>query len=345
MSLPEPIRRVRRGRLLALIGVIAVCAIWLAGRAVVSSPAIERHERTGTPVFANADSLAEHVARIEVQLADESYTLLRTEEGWRMDSVDGYPIRDDRIGAFLAGISELSWAEPRTRDPRKLDRLGLGDPDAGGNGAQIALLGPADDTLGAVIAGRRDDTLYLRRPDEALAFRADGELPPLLSRASWLDFEVVSVLPEAIRGVVLRSPGGEELTLLRDAGAGGDAFRLGPRHSGERLVSRLAASTPALALARFAPVGVKPAEDLQTRPVARHVTLTKDGLEVIAEAYDEPDGYYLTLRAIEAAEGARRASDINARAQGWAFRLTRFDWQDFATPISDIVERPIIEAP
>lgn len=345
MSLPESIRLARRQRLLVLIGAIGVLLLWLILRGLMAEPAIERHERTGTPVFASGENLAAELASIEVELADESYALLRVGDAWRMDSADGYPARADRIGVFLSGVSELSWAEPRTRDARKLDRLGLADPAEGGNGALISLRNAENDALGTVIAGRRDETLYLRLPGETLAFRAEGELPPLLSRSSWLDFDVLSLLPSAINGVVLRMPSGEELSLMRDPIAGGDAFRLGPRHADERLSSPLAATTPALALSRFAPVGVKPANSLQTRRVARHITLTKDGLEVIADAFEEPDGYFLTLRAVEAAEGARRAEDINARAAGWAFRLTRYDWQDFATPISDIVERPLIDAP
>ena len=345
MSLPESIRLARRQRLVWLAGAIAVLLAWLLVRGLTADPTIERHERTGTPVFASGAQLAENLASIEVELGDESYTLVRAGDGWRMDSADGYTVRADRIGTFLSGVSELSWAEPRTRDARKLERLGLADPAEGGNGALLSLRNAENESLGTVIAGRRDETLYLRLPDETLAFRAEGDLPPLLSRASWLDFNVLSLLPGAINGVVLRTPSGEELSLVRDAVAGGDAFRLGPRHADERLSSPLAATTPALALSRFAPVGVKPASSLQTRRIARHITLTKDGLEVVADAFEEPDGYFLTLRAVEAAEGARRAEDINARAAGWAFRLTRYDWQDFATPISDIVERPLIEAP
>jgi len=119
----------------------------------------------------------------------------------------------------------------------------------------------------------------------------------------------------------------------------------GPGFEDNRLVNRLAAATPSLALSRFAPLSAKPSRDLATAPISRHVTLTKDGLEVIAEAYEETDGPYLTIRAVEAAEGARRAEDINSRAEGGAFRLSRYDWADFTVPISDIVERPVFALP
>ncbi len=104
------------------------------------------------------------------------------------------------------------------------------------------------------------------------------------------------------------------------------------------LVSRLAAATPALALTRFAPIGVKPAAALATEPVAQHVTATHDGLEVALEAFREAEGVFVTLRAVEAGEGAARAETINARAAGWAFELSRFDWNEFTTPVDEIVQ-------
>ena len=108
------------------------------------------------------------------------------------------------------------------------------------------------------------------------------------------------------------------------------------------MVSRLAASTPALALTRFAPIGVKPASKLQTRTVARHITETHDGLEVELRAFREPDGYFVTLRAIEAGEGAHRGSTINDKAEGWAYQLAEYDWNEFTPRVSSIVRAPVM---
>ena len=54
-------------------------------------------------------------------------------------------------------------------------------------------------------------------------------------------------------------------------------------------------------------------------------------------AYREPEGLYVTLRAIEAGEGARRAATINAKAEGWAYQLSDYDWADFTPAVSSIV--------
>ena len=98
--------------------------------------------------------------------------------------------------------------------------------------------------------------------------------------------------------------------------------------------------SPALALTRFLPIGVKPAAALRTQPVARHITQTHDGLEVDVRAYRERDGLFVTLRAVEAGEGATRAAAINERAAGWAFELTANDWADYTPLVSSIVKPP-----
>ena len=73
--------------------------------------------------------------------------------------------------------------------------------------------------------------------------------------------------------------------------------------------------------------------------MARHITETYDGLEIDLRAWNEPDGYWVTLRAVEAGEGARRAQTINDRAEGWAFKLTEYDWREFTPRITSIVRR------
>ena len=96
---------------------------------------------------------------------------------------------------------------------------------------------------------------------------------------------------------------------------------------------------------RLQAIGVKPAADLTTKSVGRHITETHDGLEVEVEAYREPDGFFVTLRAVEAGEGAHRGSTINDKATGWAFELSEYDWNDFTPLVSSIVRPPEIAVP
>ncbi|MEM7767491.1 MAG: DUF4340 domain-containing protein [Pseudomonadota bacterium] len=320
---------------------LAGAVVVLAGVSGVSRladrPPTTRDARFDTPVFSRVDALIEGTGQIVVTLSDETYQLVRTTDGWAMDTAAGYPIRNDRLSTLAEGLKSLSWGGPRTRDPRKHDQIGVGDPEAGGNGALVHFLAEDGALLSALVTGRRDDKIYARRPDETTAYRVRGDLPPFYSRDAWMDFAVVEVAADTIAMAEIRDRFGDRVVLSRRAGAGPEAFSPAPPFVDLRLLTPLSATGPALALSRFAPIDAKPAASLTTAPVASLVTVTFDGLEIVASAYDEPEGGYIVLRAVEAGNASARAASINADAEGWAFKLTSQDYQDLTTPVSTIV--------
>jgi hypothetical protein len=304
-----------------------------------------RSGRMGQPVLPDFAGIRADAAEIRVTLADETYRLINTADGWTLDGTEGYPVRADRLADLATGLGGLTWGEPRTRDPDKLNRVGLGDPRKGGTGALVEITNEAGEVTAAIITGRKGEHLYARRPDETQAFQVEGDLPPLYNRDAWLDLDIIDISPDAVSAVRIFDRTGESLYLQRAVGTSERNFRPGPPYQDFRLISRIAASTPALALTRFQPIGVKPAASLSTQPVARHITETHDGLEVEVQAYREPDGFFVTLRAIEAGEGAQRGSTINEKASGWAFELSEYDWNDFTPTVSSIVRPPEIATP
>ena len=337
--------RQRRKRLQAL-GIVAAVLCVLAVLAQMdfhAGPA--RSARTGQPVLPDFAAIRAEAAEIRVTLADESYRLLNTHDGWTLEGTHGYPVRADRLAGLATGLGELTWGEPRTRDPDKLNRVGLGDPRKGGTGALIEIANEAGDVTAAIITGRKGDHIYARRPDELQAYQVEGNLPPLYNRDAWLDLDIIDISPDAVSAVRIFDRTGESLYLERAVGTSERSFRPAPPYQDFRLISRIAASTPALALTRFQPIGVKPASQLKTQPMGRHITQTHDGLEVEVQAYREPDGFFVTLRAVEAGEGAQRGSTINEKASGWAFELSEYDWNDFTPAVSSIVLPPAIAVP
>ena len=321
----------------ALAGVLTLLAVlsYLGGG--IAAPG---SERTGQPVFADFAEKRADTSAIRITLGDESYTLVATGEGWHFGTPTGYPIRQDRLAELSEGLESLVWDTPRTEDPEKLNRLGLGDPREGGTGALIEVLGQDGQPSAALITGRKGDAIYARRPDEQQAFRVTGDLPPLYSSEAWLDLGFLDIHEDAISAVRLTDSEGESLFLQREIGSSDRAFRPAPPYENDRLASRVAVTGPALALTRFLPIGVKPAAALRTKSVARHITQTHDGLEVDVHAYRERDGYFITIRAVEAGEGAQRAAAINERTKGWAFQLTQADWADYTPLVSSIVRAP-----
>lgn len=320
--------------LAAGLGFIALIALLGGNTATPVSP------RTGQAVMPDFSSLRAEASEIRVTLADDTYSLFATGEGWRLGTPDGYPIRQDRLAELAEGFEGLIWDTPRTDDPEKLSRIGLGDPREGGSGALVEVIGQDGEVRTALITGRKGDAIYARLPGETQAFRVTGELPPLYSSEAWLDLGFLDIHEDAISALRITDAEGASLYLQRTVGSSERAFRPAPPYENYRLVSRLAVTGPALALTRFLPVGVKPAAALRTQPVGRHITETHDGLEVDVSAYAERDGYFITMRAVEAGEGAQRAAAINERTRGWAFQVSATDWADYTPLVSSIVRPP-----
>jgi len=297
------------------------------------------HGRMGEPVLGNFGETRSDTQMIRFTLADENYSLRRTATGWTLVETGGYPIRPDRLADLANGLETLSFDEKRTADPYKHERIGLGHPEQDGNGALLEIFGIDDQLEHSLIIGRKNDAIYVRAPEATQTFRANGNIPPFYNRRAWLDLDIVSIEPAAIRSARITDASGETVYLRRAEGADTRSFRPAPPHQDDRLISRLAASTTALAITRLAPTDVKPASELVTQPIARHISETFDGLEIDLSAYREPFGLWVTLRAIEAGEGARRAETINRKAEGWAFRISDYDFQDFTPAVNTIVQR------
>jgi len=329
----------RRKSALTLAGIAVGLWVILGLTALSTGPSGGAHDRLGEPVLESFSQTRADAQRIRFTLADDSYTLIRSASGWLLEETGGYPIRADRLSELAGGLETLAFDERRTDDPYKHDRIGLGDPTEGGNGALIEIFDSSGALANSLIVGRKNDTLYVRAPDEAQTYRADGTLPPFYSRRAWLDLDIINIDPSAIRSVRIMDSNNHMLYLRRSEGSDIRSFRPAPPNQDDVLISRLAASTTALAVTRLSPSDVKPASDLVSDPIARHISETFDGLEVDLHAYREPTGFWVTLRAVEAGEGARRAEAINGKAEGWAFRITDYDFQDFTPTVSSIVER------
>lgn len=319
---------------------LTVWAIILVTALIGNGPDPQKHARFAQPVMQDFATQRRAAQMVRFTLADDDYSLFRTAEGWVMPESGNYPVRRDRIAELMSGFETLTFDARRTADPYKLDLLGLGDPMQDGNGVLVEFLSADGTALHNLVVGRRDERLYVRDPGDTQSYRATGNLPPFYNRRAWLDFDILSIAPEAIRSVRIRDRTGASVYLRRRAGEGAQDFRPAPPYQNTRIRNRLTVSRTALAITNFAPTDAKPAAELENRPSARHITETYDGLEVDLRIYNEDDGYWVTMRAIEAGEGARRAQVINQKAEGWAFSLPNIDRRDFTPRVARLVTAP-----
>lgn len=332
--------RARRRTLMALGGVAAGAVLLGALAWLPSGPALQRAEtgRLVLPAFASKTDL---VSLIMVTTQEEAYHLVRNDDGWVLAEKGSYPVTDAKIQELTEALSHIAYGQPMTRDERKFDRIGLGDPAQGGTGALLAVGDGKGNSFANLLVGQRDGKSYIRRPDDLQAWEVEGALIPPLQRATaWLDLNVVTVDAADIAGADVRPPEGPAYRLEAAAGGG---FALAPPHHRRQVLAALAPEVAAEALTRFLPVDVAPAHEIAVgAPVGSHVTRLRSGVAIVVQAWRKDDRGWVTLSAASV-EGAGEdavalAAEINARASPWAYGLTELDWGVFTTPLDAIAE-------
>jgi hypothetical protein len=301
----------------------------------------------GEKVLPDFAANADKVQLVMVTTSEEVYHLVRNGDAanpeWVLAEKGSYPVDPERIAELNRALSTITYARPMTRDERKFDRIGLGDPATGGTGALLEVGDGSGTSFAKLLAGYRDGRSYVRLTDDLQAWAVEGAvLPPLQRGARWLDLDVIDVEPGEIADVLVRPSQGPSYRLVA-AETTGQQYTLAPPFAMRRPVTNLAFAMAGQSLARFAPVDVARADTVATgRPLAEHVTRLRSGVAVILHSWRANDRFWVTVGAAAderaSPEAVAEAQAINQRAAGWAFALTELDWKPFSLPLSELVE-------
>ncbi len=331
----------QRSKTLIMLGAAAaVCAVLAAVSFLPAQGDLPRSE-VGQRVLPAFESKTALVSLIMVSTKEESYHLVRNGAEWVLAEKGSYPVSPARIQDLTQALSAITHGRAMTRDDRKFDRIGLGDPGSGGTGALLEVGDGQGNSFAKLIAGLRDGRSYVRRPDDLQAWAVDGAvLPPLQRAAYWLDLDVVKVAAADIVEVDVRPAEGPAYRFTRKPEGG---FGLAPPHQQRLVLAALGPQMVAEAISRLAPVDVAPAAEIGVgRPVAEHITRTRDGVAIVVRSWRVDDRGWVTVSAATAEDAGsaaqQAAADINARAAPWAFGLIDLDWGAYSTPLSAIAE-------
>lgn len=329
----------RRRKALIMLGAAAsVCVLLGAASFLPPARDLPRAE-IGQRVLPAYESKQDLASLIMVTTRDESYHIVRNGQEWVLAEKGSYPVSPARIQDLNLALSTITYGEAMTRDERKFDRIGVGDPGAGGTGALLEVGDGNGNNFAKLIVGFRDGRSYVRRPDDLQAWAADGAvIPPLQRAAYWLDLAVLKLAPGDIVEADIRPAEGPAYRLVRDADGN---FGFAPPYQNRLVLAALGPKVVAEAAARLAPTDVTPASEIAVgRPVAEHITRTKDGVAIVIRSWRANDRGWVTVSAATAegasAEAQAMAAEINARAAPWAFGLNELDWGAYSTPLNAI---------
>lgn len=330
-----------RRRTLMILGGAAVVSVALGALAWTPPAGELLRAEVGRRVLPAFESKTDLISLIMVTTKEEAYHLVRNDDGWVLAEKGSYPVTDAKIQELTEALSRITFAEAMTRDERKFDRIGLGDPGKGGTGALLEVGDGKGTSFAKLLVGYRDGVSYVRRPDDLQAWSVAGAtMPPLQRGAAWLDLAVVKVAADEIVGADVRPAEGPTYRLVAAQGGG---FALAPPFDRRQVIAALGPGVTAQALTRFAPTDVRPALEAATgAPLAEHITRLSSGVVIVVRSWRLDGRGWVTVSAAtgEGADAAAvmRVGEINAKAAPWAFALTELDWGTFSTPLSAIVE-------
>ena len=328
-----------RRRQLAILGGAVLVALLAAIVSPGDSAAPEARSEIGEPVVRD---FAEHIpdlGLIMVTTSEETYHMVRNPDGWVLTEKGDYPVEEARIARLAQAIDSMKFDQAMTRDERKFDLIGVGDPLAGGTGALLELGDGRGEVFAKMIVGYRSGRTYVRATDDLQAWAVEAEaMPPLQRATAWLDLDPAKVARDDILEASVQPRGGAAYA-VRAAGSGGEAFQLLPPNDDLRVLAPYTLSMVGGALASLEPVDVAPAEARRGASLGGvHTTRLRDGTVIETTAWRMPDRGWITLVA-RAAGGAStdaqdRAAAINAAARDWAYAITESDWETFTAPLA-----------
>jgi len=276
---------------LVLVAILAVIAASLAvrgRRSAAPTPASD----VG-PVLEALATRGNDVALIRVESADETLTIVRSDDGWIVEEKGGYPVKFEEVAKTVSGLAQLELLEPKTANPERYDRLGVGEPGSGTSPAiRVTLEDGTGASLGSLIVGNRkldrgDPGVYVRRSGEAQSWLAAGDLLIPKSLTGWIESEILKVEQTRIREAVITHPDGEVLRVHRDDEEQ-TQFAIDGTPEDRELLSPAVAS----------PIG-NALNWLNLEDVAPAATIAMGEAETTTATYRTFDGLVVTVRTVE----------------------------------------------
>jgi len=278
------------------------------------------------------------VATIRIEKAGIVTTLNRNGTRWTIAEKGGYPADPAKVRELLVALLDAEIRQIKTDDPALYERIGLGEGET-----RIELSDDAGEPILSLAAGKRQ---YLRgtflsfvRPgDQPRSYLVDS-LPEFKAEAStWLPDTILEIARPRIASVTVEHPEDTDIVIHRESPEG--EFELADLGEDEQYIGYQPAGRLATAASTLRVDDVRPAGELDLGAPKAVLTLeTFDGLTVemrLFETGDEMGDAWLDLRAAYAlpveeegpermpeapADGEAEAAQINARSEGWLFRI------------------------
>jgi hypothetical protein len=339
----------RRRNLAIFTGVALLCALlaWLGLHNQAATVAPKYAETEFLPGFAAHVREAAHI-HIASKKNGTFDVVFKPNKGWVLPQKNDYPASFEEVNKTLVALAALETIEPKTARPDWLHYIGLDDPAHGGDGVDITVSDDRSRVLAAIVIGKAADIgdangatgLFVRKPNDPQSWLVRAEYTPRSDRTDWIDKNVLDIDRTRIQSTTVDLPDGKSFELRREKRTD-TAFTLAEIPAGREMGDPSTADGLATAITGLTFDDIKPSKDMDFSNGTKLVTKTFDGLAITADILHVGTEYWAAFGAMALAntpEIGKQARVINARVNGWAYKLPDYKGAQFVTPLESLLK-------
>jgi hypothetical protein len=328
--------RGRTAAALVAVAVVVVAGGWYFGTA--TTPPEQTRVAAGTLMFPGlADELGKATKLEIVHQGKQTVIEKRPDGAWGIASLHDYPVQPGKLRAVLIGLTELRLAEPRTSDPSEYSRLAVDDPNGAKSEADLVrVVDASGKPLAALIVGHRrvrgqpgvPDEVYVRRPDQAQSWLAEGSVRADPDAMQWIDRDLMNIKEDRIASVVV---GDKALVFGRVDGK----FTLTEPADHPKL-EEYKVDNVGRALDMLTMQAVKADAEVTGQPAGHSVFTTTDGLVVTVNLLRADKDVWARF-AVSGPEKVKAEVDrLAGRLNGWTYEIGSWKEQSLVPTMADL---------
>ena len=306
------------------------------------------------------------VGAIEVTQGGSTLTIARDGSAWKVRERSGFPANAEQARTLLVALAQAQLVEPRTSIKEKLGLLELEEPtEKDAKSRRVRILDTSGSVISDVVIGKtRFDAfgsgkggIYVRRSAEAQSWLATGDPKVTAEIKDWIDTKVFTGETAKIVKVKIETPGEGELVIEKTpppeakaedakgppkpptAAAKESKYRLASTPDGKQLKQDAKLDDIVDA---FGSINLDDVRKLEAPPAAdktQVVTLESEGAPTVTfRLRKDGEAQWISLIAAGEGDAKKMADEINAKAQGWEFKIPNWKAELIGKRPADIFE-------
>ncbi len=293
---------------LAVVTVVALALLLLI------SPTDAPSEKTSVNelLLPGIASQINQVDRVEIVTAGDTTvaTMLRKDDAWQLEQMDGYRADWPKLQALLAALAQARVIEAKTDKPEYYARLGVEDVNAANAGSVLVKIGIGDQSTGILIGhaaeGRKGQ--YVRLQGSAGSALVDRQFEVPVQTLDWADSRIIDINSSEVAEVEIIHPTKERVLVTRISADQTD-FDLVGLPQGREIKSSWAVNSLGSVFTLLNMQSVRPASSVDWTNAVKLRLLTFSGVEILADLVENGDEYLLRLHASHPAASVVRQAE------------------------------------